>query len=645
LIVLHFIGVVSFGAPLPASANMEQAARRLGGPDFGAVKSWRGPGCVLAWRLLPLRAETAVAPVPVLSRDGALAAIGCGRIDARAHLIAALDLPARTWTDTELMMASFSRWGEAGADRLMGNFGFAVWDALARRLTLARDHLGSMPMFYHVGDGFAAFGTNPAALLALGLFSRELDLAMVGENILGRSLNPEATLYAELRRVRRGATCVIDPSGARQSVYWRPRRGAVLKLKDDQAYVEAARAILAEVTRGHLRAQKPIGVMLSGGFDSGGVAATLAMLAPEREIFGFTTTPVPGDPSLARGMAREREHVERLAARYPNLRVEFVSEKTLGPIDEDFRDFFADTGLPLTGTSLATRRIALAEAARARGVGTLLNGDGGNGALTAVGADVYRELFLSGRWVRLAHEIWAGARFRGKPAAQVIWSEAIYDILPRGAVRAWRALRGRKPQLITDGTFLRPEFALQTGLAAQWSASWIQTDALRLRHKREFLPAMLNLQPSHFDAYTLAYHRLGMECHSPLRDRRLVDFALSLPATQFQRGGVNRFLGRRVLADRLPSETLAERQLFPSFADQEHWLAGWWEEAGRKLEEQKPADLAAAALDLPALRALLSKPLPDPFPETDPEQYRIGSRLPNSLHINQFLRWHQGMND
>lgn len=643
--MLHFIGVVSFGAPLPDLAAMESAARRLGGPDFGAARSWRSPDCVFAWRTLPLRAETATAPVPVLARDGALALIGCGRIDARADLIAALELPAREWSDTELMLASFSRWGDAGADRLMGNFGFGVWDRQARRLTLAHDYLGTMPIFYHVGDKFAAFGTNPAALLALGLFSRDLDPAMVGENILGRSLNPEATLYADLRRVRRAATCAIDPTGPRQSIYWRPKRGAVLKLKDDQAYVEAARAILADVVRGHLRAQKPIGLMLSGGFDSGAVAATLALLAPEREIFGFTTTPVPGDPSLARGLAREREHVERLAARYPNLKVEFIADKTLGPIDEDFRDLFADTGLPLTGPSLATRRMALVAAARAKGVGTLLNGDGGNSSLTWVGAEIYRELFLSGRWMRLIHEIWANARFLGRPAAQVLWSQAAHDILPRGALRAWRALMGRKPRLITDDTFLLPKFATKTNLAAQWSASSTHDAAMRLLHRREFLPAMLNMQVSHFDAYTLAFHRMGLESHSPLRDRRMIDFMLSLPATQFQRYGVNRFLGRRVLADRLPAETLAERRVFPSFADQQHWLASWWDEARRKLEDQTPADLAAAALDFPALRALLSKPLSDIFPDDGPEQYKIGSRLPNALHINEFLRWHQGMND
>jgi asparagine synthase (glutamine-hydrolysing) len=289
--------------------------------------------------------------------------------------------------------------------------------------------------------------------------------------------------------------------------------------------------------------------------------------------------------------------------------------------------------------------MALVAAARTRGVGTLLNGDGGNLTLTANGGGVYRELFLSGRLWRLAHEAWASARFRGQPAARVIWSEALSDLLPRGALRAWRALKGRRPTLIADDTFLRPEFATESGLAAKWLASPTNIDTLTLRHRSEYASILLDHQPSHGDAYALACHRMGMECHSPLRERRLIDFVLSLPATQFQRDGVNRFLGRRVLADRLPAETLAERQLFRSFADQERWLMGWWNEAARKLEDQKPADLAASALDLPALRALLSQPPPDPFPEHGPERRIFGSWLPNALHINYFLRWHQGMND
>lgn len=644
--MLHFIGAVSFGAPLPGRAAMDQAARRLGGPDFGPVHGQSGESHIVSWRSRPLRAETATAPVPVIAHAGAAVLIGSGRIDERAALIAALGLdPARAWSDTELMMAAFSRWGEAGANRLMGNFAFAIWEGHSRRLTLARDYFGMVPMFYHRGDGFAVFGTNPAALLALGLFARDLDPLTLAASIDPQYVDEELTLYRELRQVRCASTLVLDPAGQRGSVYWRPQRGAVLKLKDDQAYAEAARAVLTEVTRGHLRAQKPVGVMLSGGFDSGAVAATLAMLAPEREILAFTTVPVAGDACYKHGAGREWHHVQRLMRMYPNLKAEAIEAQTLSPFDASFREVFAGTGLPLTVTNLAVRRMALMQAAKAKGAGTILTGDGGNQTLTSAGAGIYRALFDLGDWAGLAREIWGAARYRGRPVAEVLWHDALHDIVPRWTLRLWRSLAGRTPQPVTGGTLIRPAFARDCGLEAQWPDSPVNPDVSVLRHRRDRAVATLSLQPHYLCAYTLACNRMGMEWIAPLQDRRMIDFILSLPETQLQRNGVHRYLARQALADRMPPETLAERGLFPGFPDQGQWVARWWDQAARQVADQHPAALAAAAIDMPALKAVLRAGCPNPFPDADPEQYFIGSTLPNTLHLNHFIRWHQGLND
>jgi asparagine synthase (glutamine-hydrolysing) len=429
--MLHFVGLASFGAPLPSSAQILQAALRLGGPDFEAAQSWYSDTCVLAWRRLALRPETRTAAVPVIDPDSGTCLIGSGRIDERAELGAALGLDARDASDTELMARSFARWGEAGVGRLMGNFGFALWDGTAGQLTLAKDYFGTTPLFYHLGDGFVLFGTNPAALLATGLCSRDIDPATLGENLMGRSADPEATLYRDLRRVRRASTLRIDRSGCRSHIYWQPRRGAPLRLKSDADYVEATREILDRVLVGHLRSSAPLGVMLSGGFDSASIAATLAMLAPDRTIAGFTCVPAGGEPEKMRRMAREWAHVEALARRHPNIEAQAIVEKDMLPCDDRYRDLFADTGLPIGSPALMCRRLALAEAARRSGVRTLFNGDGGNRTLTSEGPQLFAHLFRSGRWLQLASEVRAAAAFSGRPQWKIIWRDVLRDIVPR----------------------------------------------------------------------------------------------------------------------------------------------------------------------------------------------------------------------
>jgi asparagine synthase (glutamine-hydrolysing) len=124
----------------------------------------------------------------------------------------------------------------------------------------------------------------------------------------------------------------------------------------------------------------------------------------------------------------------------------------------------------------------------------------------------------------------------------------------------------------------------------------------------------------------------------------MVDFILSLPVEQFRRNGVPRFFARRVLADRLPAETLAEPGYFPHFADCEEWLDGWWGDAATRLAEQHPVDLAEAAIDLARLRARLAAPPPTRLPAYGPERLEVAMALPQALHLNEFLRWHAGAN-
>ncbi len=643
--MLHFIGMASLGRALPETSFVESAARRLGGPGFSPLASWRGESCVLAYRRFPLRAATETAPAPVLARNGDLVLIGSGRIDEQEQLASTLGLLGRPdLSDTELMAAAFERWGADAANRLRGDFSFAVWERKAKRLTLARDPFGRVPLFYHHGDGFVAFGVNPAALLALGL-PRDLDQAMLGEGITGRAPDPEATVYLALKRVRRASTLVIDPNGARTQIYWRAQRGPMLRLKDDQAYVEATRETLATVMRGHLRTTKPIGVMLSGGFDSGAVAATLAMLTPEREIFGFTTVPVAGDKAYQRGMGREWAHVEALARMHPNLRIDAVSEKPLTPLDDSLRELFADIGTPIAGPALMTRRLALAAAAQKRGVGTLLSGDGGNHTLSAEGDWIYRELFRDGRWLTLAREILGAAQYQGAPVLRVLWRQALRDSIPRSWLRAWSKMRGISSASISQHTFLRPDFAKSSGLDARWRSRPHNLQEWLTQHLADQSVSIFEAQRAVAESVTLAYNRLGMENAAPLRDRRMVDFMLSLPADQLQRNGVPRFLARRALADRMPAETLAEPGVFESFADVEQWLAGWWDRAEKRIAAQTPVELAEAAIDFPALRAALAEGPPKSLPRSGREADLIGSALGNAVYINEFIRWHAGKND
>src|SRR5205085_9336685 len=81
----------------------------------------------------------------------------------------------KSQTDTETILKAYAMWGKDCLGHLRGMFAFALWDAQAQELFLARDHLGVKPLFYYSDDKYFIFASEIRALLDSGLVPRVLD--------------------------------------------------------------------------------------------------------------------------------------------------------------------------------------------------------------------------------------------------------------------------------------------------------------------------------------------------------------------------------------------------------------------------------------------------------------------------------------
>ena len=82
------------------------------------------------------------------------------------HQLAAHGHRFRTGSDTEVIVHGYEQWGERCVEKFRGMFAFAVWDASARRLLLARDRVGVKPLYYAELPGRGiVFGSELKALL------------------------------------------------------------------------------------------------------------------------------------------------------------------------------------------------------------------------------------------------------------------------------------------------------------------------------------------------------------------------------------------------------------------------------------------------------------------------------------------------
>src|SRR4249919_2708472 len=136
------------------------------GPDQAGYHV--APGIGLGHRRLSI-IDLSTGDQPLCNEDGTVWTVFNGEIynfDAvRAELIAH-GHRFRTESDTEVIVHGYEEWGELCVEKFRGMFAFAIWDAVARRLVLARDRLGVKPLYYAELPGTGVvFGSELKSLL------------------------------------------------------------------------------------------------------------------------------------------------------------------------------------------------------------------------------------------------------------------------------------------------------------------------------------------------------------------------------------------------------------------------------------------------------------------------------------------------
>src|SRR3546814_17345490 len=89
--------------------------------------------------------------------------------------LAAAGARFRTGSDTEVLVHLYQRLGPSFVGRLLGMFGFAIWDAPLRRLVLGRDRLGIKPLSYLAHEGRLLFASQIQEPLTLPGDDRGID--------------------------------------------------------------------------------------------------------------------------------------------------------------------------------------------------------------------------------------------------------------------------------------------------------------------------------------------------------------------------------------------------------------------------------------------------------------------------------------
>jgi asparagine synthase (glutamine-hydrolysing) len=437
------------------------------------------------------------------------------RLDARQELIAELHHAKRkldsTAPESELILQAYAAWGTSCVDHLRGEFSFALWDMLHKRLFCARDHFGIKPLYYAGIGSLLVLSNTLDCVRKHPLVSGQLNDLAIGEFLLFDMIRePGATSFADIQRLPPAHMLVSREAGISVRRYWTLPVADPLRHCQPSDCLDEFRELLDRAVADRLRADR-VGVLMSGGLDSPTVAASA-----QRTL---------GHHGADSGLCAYTEVFENLIPHEERRYAGMVAEALGIPIEFQLGD---EHGLwndldrqdhqwpePVHSPWSDSGRAQLRKVATRNRV-----------ALTGFGADPAFSCLLSAHFLKL---------LKNRQIRRVL-----------GDARRYLAAQGRLSRFYVR-TRIHRWFASEK--ETSWYPGWLNKDlekrfALRERWetlrcgpapngalRRTAYEAMVDPSwPNLFEGYDPGVTGVAVEVRHPFFDLRLVEFLLALPA-------------------------------------------------------------------------------------------------------------------
>lgn len=582
-------GIVGiWGAPA-TEAELAENTRSMAtslthrGPDGSGVWVDQTAGIGLGHRRLAIIDLSADGCQPMISSCGRYVLVFNGEIYNFHELRAQLERQGanfRGHSDTEVMLASFVRWGVKEAlRRFNGMFAFALWDCTERALYLGRDRLGKKPLYYGQLGGRLLFGSELKALRVAPGWRAEIEPASAAAFFRYGFVPGDQSILRGIRRLPPGHMLrFASPfATAEPEFYWRFEEAVGVALakpflgSSEEAEQELAE-LLTDSVRIRRRADVPLGAFLSGGIDSSLVVALMQEAGGE-SVHTFTI-------GFADDEYDESFHAAEIARALGCRHTSTVLTpadlaKIVPTLPVTYDEPFADVSQVPT---LLVSRLARRE------VTVCLSGDGGDELfggyhrhflaarywprLSRIPLPLRRALAVSVRWMdhgRLARLLRGRLR---NPADKVFKALAAMESadlneLYRTLLSQGEGISGNFPQTVP----LHQPQNMPTGLGAARRIMALDT--------LNYLPDDILVKA---DRASMA---VALELRCPLLDHRLLEFSWRLPDSWLVNGGGGKIILRRLLGRHLP-RGLFERPKMGFAVPIGDWLRGplrpWAEE-------------------------------------------------------------------
>lgn len=557
------------------------------GPDGDGFWLDAAQGLALGHRRLAIIDLSETGHQPMASANGKFVITYNGELYNAPEIASELAMNFRGTSDTEILVEAIARFGiEWTLARANGLFAFAAFDREKGVLHLARDHLGIKPLYVTRQQNFFAFASELKALGAIRGISLNIDPAAVAAYLRHACVPAPQSIYRDVSKLLPGERIEVTPGKVERHIYWNlvavAKRGqSVITGKSFDAVTDELESVLADAVKRQMVSDVPLGAFLSGGIDSSTVVALM-----RASTNGSVKTFSIGFREKAFNEAEHaREIAERLGTEHTELILSANDALALVPkMPSIYDEPFADSSqLPTFLVSqLARSHVTVA-----------LSGDGGDEAFGGYVRyqGVPRLWNALRRLPRGARKLAAGAIGTFSPAA---W-DSLAPLVPRRLRPAHFGDKVLKGANLLDAA---DPIEMYGRLISQWpdperlmttpggSSGWVQrlgtsveglepTSQLRLLDMMSYLPDDILTK---VDRAAMA---VSLEVRVPLIDRKVIEFAWTLPTDYLIAQGQGKQVLRAVLNRHAP-KSLFDRPKMGFGVPIGEWLRGplktWAEE-------------------------------------------------------------------
>ena len=256
------------------------------GPDDNGVEIYEGSsgyGVGMAQRRLSIQDLSPMGHQPMDSKDGRLSIVFNGEIynflELREELKGFYDF--KSTCDTEVILASYLKWGIDCVNRFNGMFAIALFDREEQKVFLLRDRIGKKPLYYEIcdeGDGEGiVFASELKPIMARPGFEKKINTKIISRYLYQQYINAPETIFDNVYKLEPGAVLTFslkNPKGKQIEVgkYWDISKiyhdMQKNPVKDYGEAKEELKGLLKNAVRMRMISDVPLGAFLSGGYDS-----------------------------------------------------------------------------------------------------------------------------------------------------------------------------------------------------------------------------------------------------------------------------------------------------------------------------------------------------------------------------------------